>query len=206
MPTPKLDLLSVEVSKKAGDEVSVATADGNDFTSQQRLRAIHDARKSIYFSVFNQMKLKDFVAVYPEYIKEAVEQTIVEVSGIYSFALPADFRIDLAMKVISNAANSEYVESKRFVAEAEYESTLDIYSVFKANENNIKHVVRDNKVIVFGISDRIGTFKADLLYLSEPVDIEHGTTEDIKEPDIWIPQIKEIAYKNLLVDIQRKDS
>lgn len=200
MAQPKLELLSLEVSKKAGDQVTVATADGKDFTSQQRLRAIHDARKSLFFTVFNQMKLKDFTMIYPEFTKEITNQSI-NAGNNFIFSVPDDFRVDIAMKVTTD--DIAYTESKRFVAEAEYESTLDPYSVFKASVNCVRHVVRDNKIKVFGLT---GTYFADLLYLSEPVDIELGAAEDINDPDIWIPQIKEIAYKNLLVDIQRKDS
>lgn len=200
MAQPKLELLSLEVSKKAGDQVTVATADGKDFTSQQRLRAIHDARKSLFFTVFNQMKLKDFTMIYPEFTKEITNQSI-NAGNNFIFSVPDDFRVDIAMKVTTD--ETAYTESKRFVAEAEYESTLDPYSVFKASVNCVRHVVRDNKIKVFGLT---GTYFADLLYLSEPVDIELGAAEDINDPDIWIPQIKEIAYKNLLVDIQRKDS
>ena len=160
MAQPKLELLSLEVSKKAGDQVTVATADGKDFTSQQRLRAIHDARKSLFFTVFNQMKLKDFTMIYPEFTKEITNQSI-NTGNNFIFSVPDDFRVDIAMKVTKD--DTAYTESKRFVAEAEYESTLDPYSVFKASVNCVRHVVRDNKIKVFGLT---GTYFADLLYLT----------------------------------------
>jgi hypothetical protein len=43
MPTPRLNQLSIDISKLLNDEVGVATADGEEFTASQRLLALNRA-------------------------------------------------------------------------------------------------------------------------------------------------------------------
>ena len=71
MAQPKLEEILKDVSVRAGDTVTTASADGFLFTSQDRLDAVNSARKVLYREMISQLGLDEFIKQYPEFIKSS---------------------------------------------------------------------------------------------------------------------------------------
>lgn len=205
MTAAELQQISVELSVNLGDEVSLYTVDGEQFTAAARKNAINEARGKVYdaklaqfFEVMKSARagMREFAVAYPEFFKEA-EQLSVTSAGIAS--RPADCKA--VLEVLSgddrtlprrhtpipptnifdalNNANSDWAPA---------EDDPKFYEI--TNESGAGEV-RMYPTSLFGANNHV-----DLHYLSYPVAVE--LTSAVPDPIMWKNDIMVIAEQILL--------
>lgn len=190
----KLNLCSIAVSKVVGDEVSLATSDGNLFSAQERLSAINRARGTVYTTLLNRLGMRGFLNLYPEFIGNKTKQSV--------------------NNIISDKGNDVRVTIKLYCkniicegipAEQIYNAKYDEYSTWKATDKNPKFVEQGQSIMILGFT-LLTTDNIDLLYLKQPVDIPaySATDDDLIEPYIWLQAIINEAVINLFYTKQKQ--
>jgi len=105
MPQPKLESISIALSKVVGDEVFSAYADGKTFTAADRLDAINRARQLVYVEALIQSQGKIALA-YPELVKSGIKQIFPEKEPDIRIAM----KVRSGNKVYERIPAIEYME------------------------------------------------------------------------------------------------
>lgn len=205
MAQPKLEFISLSVAKKCGDQVSTAAGIGGIFTSQQRINAINEARVSIYLQLLNSLGVDKFANTYMEFIQTTdPEDPIVLLGEDDYIGDTPDYLRQITTVALRDESDDKWYEAKRLPLQAYAEALLNPYSPYAPDQNNVKFSEFSGKFRIYGLPN--DTYHAFLTYLSEPIPAELGDLlPDINDPQIWAEQTIEIAYTQLLKDIQRRE-
>lgn len=191
MAQPKLDIVSIAVSKEIGDEVTASNANGNLFTAAERLSAINRARGNIYTQMLNQLGITKMIDLYPEFLGKSS-------LSISNSLLTKTAAIRKAIKLLY----TNFLQDKLIIEAVPAEQTLDaefnIYSKWRGTENKLVFTETENTLKILGATISSGT--ADVLYLKQPEDIAGygGANADLIEPYFWLDLITAEAVINLL--------
>lgn len=171
MAQPKLEYITLAVSKKIGDEVDTASADGELKSSLQRIDAINNARSLIYNELYNQIKAEKFAEQYREFLKESAGIDIEDNKG----DKPANVKYICGMVFVidpeTDFADSQTTvyEPKKIDPDVYYEAKYDTYSSFKADANNLLFTDTNSELEILGITVADGTAK--IMYLEDSVPV-----------------------------------
>ena len=87
MAQPKFDEISIKLSKKIGDEVTTASADGTGgITAAMRLTFINDGRNVLYFERLLKLGIEGFIKLFPEFVQSKA------LWGEFNYALESDIK------------------------------------------------------------------------------------------------------------------
>lgn len=202
MAQPKLELISKAIAKKAGDEVSAIGTNGELFSAEQRLQAINDARGALYFDILNQIGIEQFINTYKTFIKITPSDTPIVLLGEDDFigTLPSNCRQLIGVELIDDTDNKVY-EAKAIPPSGYVEFKTNEYSPFKADAKNVKFMEFNNTFRVFGLPN--DSYRAFLVYLENIIPATIGGN-DISDPDEWRQKTIDLAYLQLLTDVQRR--
>lgn len=194
MVTDKLNRISIEISNIVGDPVTIATANGDVFTADMRLKAINMGRQKIYSELLTQLKVTDFLKVYPEYRQNA------EITYSAGFAKPAGCRkVISASLYISPTVTTRLREVN---AEMEHEARYNAYSALYSQESSLAFTEKKDTIEIIN-KILSPSNKLLIVYLAEPnILTGYNGTEDIIEPEILVPHVIEISAEILLREIQ----
>lgn len=125
MSQPKLEYLLIEVAQLIGDTVSTAGADGNIFTSADRLDSINSARKLLYNQLLEKFGVDDFIMMFPEFTKNSgsIAKTGGTLKGVYIQLNAANFYTE-STKRITVGAGLWSVGITNFTAGADFLGAL----------------------------------------------------------------------------------
>ena len=179
MPQPKFNKISIGVSRYIGDEVSSANQNGRTFSANDRLEAINRARGLLYEKKLELLGIKEFMRLYPEFIK-------------FAEAISLNPKPDDVKKIIK----LEGVPIVEAVPEEHYlDSRDDQFSKWYSSEVKRRFYEYADKVEIIGAEPQPEDIGAH--YLAQPVDVSIDG-DDIMEPNYWIESIISIATKILL--------
>lgn len=196
MAQPKLDAISVKLSKKIGDEVSSASADGaGGITAAMRLTFINDARNALYFERLLKLGISGFMQLFPEFVQSKV------LLGEDSYVLSSDIKLVLSASLYVDDPGVSHILNE--VEPVKYqEASLNPFSTYLTNDSYKLYSVFDNRMnLLPNVVSEFDSITA--ICLMQPVAVvQGGSNPDIFEPDNWIPDITEAAYKQYLSTIQ----
>lgn len=197
MAQPKLDQISIKLSKRIGDEVSSAASDGaGGITAAMRLDAINDARDTLYLQRLLQLGLDGFQDMFPEFVKS------VFLYGEDDYVLEDFIKKVLSAVLFVDETGISHILN--FVDPDKYqEASLNPFSTYVTNSSYKVYSVFDNKIkLLPNVVDEDDNIQA--VCLIQPVGVaQGGANPDIFEPVNWINDITEGAYKVLLANLQR---
>jgi len=204
MAQPILEYITIEVSRKAGDQVSVANADGVEFTSQQRINAINGARQIIYDDKLSTLGVDEFAKTYKEFVKESSAITLATTSYLGNYPEYLRKIIGLKVKEVIDASTfGDFIEVKGLLPKAYYESEINDYSPFSPNINFPRWREFNKQFQVLGLT--AASYLAYLIYLIDIVPVTlGGSSNDLSDPFSWQNRTINLAFNILLSDIQRK--
>lgn len=200
MAQPKLDIISIDVSRRIGDEVTSSNADGNTITAAQRLKAINDARDMLYTQKLESLGLDDFIRLYPEFVALSTYLAITS----NTVTKPADCKLVLEMTCFQDVMGTKNFHSlpKHMTQKNYHDALYNTFSRWKATAGKPKFAEFESTVkLVATVTDYTD---AILNYLKQPVDIAGygGSNADLFEPEGWHEEIKRIASEIILLGNQ----
>lgn len=205
MPQPKLEYITLAVSKKIGDEVSVATVNGNLFTSLQRITAINGARQNILNAIYTQLQPEVMARNYEEYVKQSSGLAI----AANIFTLPAGVKYILSVRFVitgrdepedPDSPNTTPKIATRVPAGKQDDAKYNIYSPYRADTLEHKYIDKNGTVEILGSTNLNGT--ATIMYITDSIPVVLGASEDIPDPYSLQQAIIDEATKILLTDQQ----
>ena len=185
MAQPNLEECCIKFSTKIGDSVTDYEVPGNKWTAQERVDYINAARKMTYNEILVEMKGKEFMRLFPEWVR----------SESITLA-PKPARVRMAMRMYHTD-----IIIHRLPSELEYDALYNDYSFHKAQGGKLWFVEKATSLVILGM---VSPASANTLYLSQPETVAIAPAgTDIPDPYIWIELIVENAFKLFLTDRQK---
>lgn len=197
-----LSRLSIELSKRIGDQVTDYRADGETVKAYKREAAINEAVFSIYEAKQGSAAEAEFLKQFPLYRSEKVH--LIVNSEPYSLGIEKAADVKRVIDCFVNAWEPE-VDNKqagRLNEQTYYNALTERTSHYKPTLERPKFYERD-KVVEIHVSqykDQVtianGTIK--LIVLLRPVyTVFESTGPDILIPEDWFPEVLKESYNNL---------
>jgi len=196
MAQPKLEYITLRVSEKIGDQVTVASTNGELKTAAKRLQAINEARSNIYNSLYNSIGSDRFIGDYKEFIKTSGTIALTDLVG----TKPANVKKMISLRFWDDF-DSDSVVATPVPVQNYYEAQYDTHSVYFEDSQTPQFLEFSTTFKILGgaLSDN----NAEILYLEDIVPaVQGGANADIPDPYSWFPQIISEAAKILLTDQQ----
>ena len=198
MAQPKFDQITIKLSKKIGDEVSTAAADGTGgITAAMRLGFINDGRNKLYLGRLVKLGIDGFIDLFPEFVTS-------EILFVVSSSVPLDNFIKKVLSAklfVDNTGISHLLHE--IPPDLYQDAEINEFSTNKPNDGFKVFSVFDNRInILPNVLSEDDNVTA--LCLNQPIAIvQGGSNPDIFEPENWIPDIVEAAYQEYLTTIQK---
>lgn len=189
MAQPKLDIVSLAVSRRIGDQVSTSSTDGEVITAAQRLAAINRARGTLFTQLITQLGLRQFADTFPSFVLYEANVTVSPTK---------DSRIHKAIKVVYNNIIAEEIPAEQIA-----DAIGNQYSAwYTPTGGTLRFYEANNEIVVLGAG--VGVTTATVLFIQKPIDIAGygGANADLIEPYEWLDMITDEAVRTILSGLQ----
>lgn len=182
MPQDKLNIISINLSKFIGDEVSQPNLDGVSYSAKTRLDFINSARFFLYNKSITELGLDNFCKMFPEFV--GFEEKVIFPNK------DLDIRTTLKLfnddKIITKIPPFAYTDGK-----------YNPFSSWYGTEEHPFFAEHDNFIELIGINQ---LNECMIEYVKQPTSINGygGNYPDLIEPFIWTTEITNIAYSLIL--------
>jgi len=202
MAQPKLDAISVKLSKRIGDEVSSASADGvGGISAAMRLEAINDARNTLYLSRLMDFGIDKFIEIFPEFVQSVVLSCDVSLKFPLDNFIKAVLAAELHRDVAGGIHLLNFIDAKHFL-----DAAKNPYSTFKPSSTYEVYSVFDNALHVLPVPATDDDTLTSMCVIQPIAVVQGGANADIFEPENWVNDITMAAFKVLLTNLQKVNS
>lgn len=203
MSQPILERLSIQLSNRLGDGVSVFTANGITITAEKRLQAINEAIGELYearlmdYAGKNTEKPESFTKVFPDY--RGLLTFLITDTSPNSRALAKPENVRKVISCLVNA-NDPAIQNKTAIG---YDET-NYYKAISWEYSNIKPTTEQpgyfehDKLITVEYNQAGGlieTGSVKFAVLLQPVKVNYGDTDDVLMPVSWERDVIALAAK-----------
>ena len=205
MPQPKLEYISIAVARIVGDEIlnMTASSDGNSYTATQRINAINSARQNLYLALLEKSGEEMFANLYQEFVRESpqtdITNNVAVVPDSAKFVLSVKFKPG---READNDLTDDYIEATSVPREKFYKATYNVYSPYRATEDDYKYYEVSNVIVILGMS--LVSASMRIIYLEDCIPVTLGVGDDIPDPDSWRQKTIDEAARILTADEQSK--
>ena len=189
MAQPRLEVLSIQLSRELGDSVAAIGTAGDTYTAEMRIEAINRGTQTVYTKMLAayQGNHAAFSHDYPEYITESIGITLTTNRGTN----PTDMRFPFSVYLrASNPSLSTICHE--LDADKYHESRYNAFSKFYPSTTNMKYFPHDTYIEIYGTTITTGVI--DVLYLKNITDAVLAGA-DIIDPLNWFDQIIKESYE-----------
>ena len=189
MAQPRLEVLSIQLSRELGDSVAAIATAGDTYTAEMRIEAINRGRQTVYTKMLTayQGNHAAFGHDYPELVTESIGITLTTNRGTNPTDMRFPFSVYLRASNPSLNAICHELDLDKY-----HEGRYNSYSKFYPSATNMKYFPHDTYIEIYGTTITTGVI--DVLYLKNITDAVLAGA-DIIDPLNWFDQIIKESYE-----------